>query len=305
MRVLITGASGVLGIPLVEELHARGCEILVLLSPGSPRNGRLLQVTGSSMKWIECDLADYDNLRISERFDAFVHMAWSGGMERENVEVNLASARHCAAAVRLASRLGCQVFVATGSQAECGPQQTPLSANTVCIPDTPFGAAKNLARDLARIEARKTPGMRFNWVRVVSVYGPFDREESMVISSLRKLLRKETPAFTSCDQIWDFLYATDAALALVAILFSGRDGQIYTLGSGQAHPLREYINPMLDRFGVPSELCLGKIESATSTPRHLVADITPLQAHFGWAPLETFGSGLKKTIQYCKAYPYP
>jgi UDP-glucose 4-epimerase len=302
MKVLITGATGVMGLPLIEELRTRSCEVVVLASPGSCRNQLLHSVAGASVRWMECGLADYDSFSLPERFDVFVHMAWLGGLDRWNVDLNIASAQQCAAAVRLATRLGCHTFVATGSQAECGPQLSPLSADTLCVPDTPFGAAKNLARDLARIEARKTHGLKFVWVRILSVYGPYDREGSMIISSIRKLMMGEVPAYTQANQLWDFLYATDAARAMADILFSGRDGQIYVLGSGDARPLREYIALIVGRFGVSLEQCLGKVTMGSSTPSHLAANVEPLRHQFGWVPQVSFEEGLEKIIQYCMSF---
>jgi UDP-glucose 4-epimerase len=303
MKVILTGATGAIGISLIEELRARSCEVLVLASPGSPRNRLLDNMVPSGLRWLECGLSDYESFTCSHRFDAMIHMAWSGGMDRWNIDINLHSARQCAMAVRLAQRLGCHTFLGTGSQAECGPQSVPLSANTLPTPDTPFGAAKSLARDLARIEAARVPGMRYMWARILSVYGPWDRESAMVIASLRKLLRGETPAFSSGEQIWDFLFAHDAARALALMLDRGHDGQIYVLGSGQARPLRDYLAALVLPFGVDLAQCLGRLDAEPTTPWWLTADITPLEEHLGWTPHVGFDDGVAKTVAYCKANP--
>lgn len=303
MRVLLTGATGAIGLALIEELRARSCEILVLASPGSSRNSLLASMSSSDVCWQECGLEDYESFTSNLRYDAMVHMAWSGGMDRWNIDVNLYSARQCAMAVRLAARLGCHTFIGTGSQAECGPQSAPLSAETPCIPDTPFGAAKKLALDLARIEATRAHGMRFIWARILSVYGPRDRETAMVTASLRQLIRGELPAFSSGEQIWDFLYADDAARALADMLERGHDGQVYVVGSGCARPLRDYLAALVCPFGVDLALCLGKLDAGSSTPRMLAADITPLREHLGWAPRVEFDRGVANTIEHCKCHP--
>jgi nucleoside-diphosphate-sugar epimerase len=153
------------------------------------------------------------------------------------------------------------------------------------------------------MEASLTPGLRFNWVRILSVFGPYDREASMIMSSLRKLIQGDVPLFTKGDQVWDFLYASDAARALTSILFSAKDRETYVLGSGRARPLREYIATITGRFRVPIDKCLGKVELSSSTPFHLAADITPLVSQFAWNPEVTFEDGLEKTIQYCLKNP--
>jgi UDP-glucose 4-epimerase len=303
MRVLLTGATGVIGLSLIEELCARSCDVLVLASPGSSRNSSLACMTSPAVRWQECGLSDYESFSCNERFDAMVHMAWAGGMDRWNIDSNLHSARQCAMAVRLAARLGCHTFIGTGSQAECGQQTTPLSGDTRCTPSTPFGAAKNLARDLARIETSQVQGMRFIWARILSIYGPRDRETAMVTATLRKLIRGEMPEFSSGEQIWDFLYAEDAARALADMLERGHNGMIYVVGSGYARPLRHYLAALVRPFGVDLAQCLGKVDAGISTPQMLMADTAPMREHLGWAPLVDFDIGVTKTIEYCKSHP--
>ena len=303
MRVLLTGATGVIGLALIEELSARSCDVLVLASPGSPRNNSLARMTSPAVRWQECGLSEYESFTCSERFDAMIHMAWTGGMDRWNIDLNLHSARQCAMAVRLAARLGCHTFIGTGSQAECGQQTSPLTADTRCAPNTPFGAAKNLARDLARIEASRMQGMRFIWARILSIYGPRDRETAMVTTTLRKLIRGEMPEFSSGEQIWDFLYADDAARALADMLERGHDGQIYVVGSGNARPLRDYLAALVRPFGVDLAQCLGKVDAGVSTPQMLVADTAPMREHLGWASHVDFDKGVARTIEWCKANP--
>lgn len=303
MRVLITGATGAIGLALIGELISRSYEVMVLASPSSQRNRFLSSMACSGLSWHECGLSEYETFTTSERFDAMVHMAWSGGMDRWNIDLNLHSAKQSSMAVRLAARLGCHTFIGAGSQAECGPHSLPLSAETLCKPDTPFGAAKNLARDLARIEAVRATGMRFIWARILSVYGPKDRETSMLTASLRKLIRGEIPAFSSGEQIWDFLYADDAARALADMLERGRDGQIYVLGSDSARPLRDYLYQLVQPFGVDLAKCLSKVDPGQTTPRHLSADISTLKEHLGWTPMIDFDLGVEKTIAYLRDNP--
>ncbi len=303
MRVVLTGVTGTIGLALIEELCARSCEVLALASPGSPRNRLLASMTFPAFRWLECGLSEYESFTLNERFDAMVHLAWSGGMDRWNIDLNINSARQCATAVRLAARLGCHTFIGTGSQAECGHQTSPLTSDARCTPSTPFGAAKNLARDLARIEARKVGGMRFIWARILSVYGPRDRETSMITATLRKLIRGEMPEFSSGEQIWDFLYSDDAARALADMVEHGHDGQIYVMGSGNGQPLRNYLADLVSPFGIDLARCLGKVDLEASTPQLLVADIGPMREHLGWEPLVDFKNGIAKTLEYCRSHP--
>jgi nucleoside-diphosphate-sugar epimerase len=125
----------------------------------------------------------------------------------------------------------------------------------------------------------------------------------MVTASLRKLLRGELPEFTNGEQVWDFLYADDAARAIADMLERGHDRQVYVLGSGEARPLRDYLELLVRPFGIDISKCLGKIETPMSTPRLLAADVAPLQEHLKWTPRVPFDVGVANTIAYCKAHP--
>ncbi len=110
-------------------------------------------------------------------------------------------------AVRAARRFGCSVFVGTGSQAEYGCVEGVLRPDTPAFPENGYGMGKLCAGLMTR-ELAGQLGLRHIWVRVLSVYGPCDGENSMIMSAIRKLLAGETPEFTKGEQMWDYLYST-------------------------------------------------------------------------------------------------
>jgi UDP-glucose 4-epimerase len=296
MRVVITGPTGAIGIALIELLLASEHEICVISNPNSIRNECLKKFRGIDI--VECDLNDLSELQLNGKYDVFFNLAWSGGSCRNNVMQNYSSVTSSLAAIDLANKIGCSVFIGAGSQAECGRHEVPISSQTICKPESAFGAAKLAAYYLSMLRAKQL-NLRFCWARILSVYGPFDGEGTLVISTLRKLINSQQLEFTSGTQTWDFLYSTDAAEALLQIAFSKNAEGIYVLGSGVPNELRGFITLITDKFAVNPMPYFGLIPSTVEQVNYLVADTSRLKSEFDWRPKTEFSKGIDKTFEYC------
>ena len=102
-------------------------------------------------------------------------------------------------------------------------------------------------------------GIRHVWARILSVYGPYDTERSMVMSTINKIISGEVPNFTPAEQLWDYMYSEDTAAALISLAERGKDGGIYCLGSGKAAPLSTYIECIRDAVDSKAELGIGNL----------------------------------------------
>ena len=146
------------------------------------------------------------------------------------------------------------------------------------------------------MEAQKL-GMRHIWTRILSVYGPNDGPNSMVMSTIHKLQNGELPEFTKGEQIWDFLYNGDAAKAFLLLADRGIDGKTYILGSGNGKPLKEYIEIIRDVVSPGAELGIGKLPYSDKQVMYLCADITETKQDLDWTPQMTFREGIKKIME--------
>jgi nucleoside-diphosphate-sugar epimerase len=297
MKIVITGATGTIGMALIT-LHLKlGDEVLVIANPNSKRNERLRIF--SNIKLINCDISDYNSINVDISYDIFYHFAWEGGSTRENILLNLESTKNSVYAVELANRIGCKVFLGAGSQAETGKQTSPISEYTICKPESPFGASKLASYYMTKFKCEQL-GIKFCWARILSVYGPYDGESTLVISTIRKLISNSELAFTTANQKWEFLYAEDAAIAIAEIGKNSSDGGIYVIGSGTIKPLKDFITIITNQFKVNPESYFGKIPNNTNTLTHLEANISRLQKEFNWKPKIDFKQGIDMTIDYCK-----
>lgn len=299
---IVTGPTGAIGVALCELLAKKGIAVYAIVRPGGLRAEALKAVDGVEI--IACEAADLRDLpkRMKDLCaDAFFHLAWTGtaGARRNDMLAQIDNIRYTMGAVHAAMAMGCAVFVGAGSQAEYGRADRALSPNTPCFPESGYGMAKLCAGQMSRAECEKL-GIDHIWPRILSVYGPHDGENAMIPRVVHKLLAGERPSLTAGGQIWDYLYATDAAEALYRLALYGKHGAVYTVGSGVARPLREYVELLRDAIGPDLPLGFGEIPYADRQVMHLEADIRALREDTGFSPKVDFETGIRSTIEWMR-----
>lgn len=145
-KVVITGATGMIGRTLIEYLIEKGFTVLAIIRENSKRKFSLPQ--NKNLKIIECNLNNLCTLNIKERYDAFFHFAWDGtfGSSRNDLYTQNLNIKYTLDAVELANKLGCSTFIGAGSQAEYGRVNEIISPSTKTNPENGYGIAKLAAR---------------------------------------------------------------------------------------------------------------------------------------------------------------
>lgn len=298
-RAIVTGATGAVGTALIRELAASGIETLVFCREGSHRNQQIPKHPLVTLKYCSLEqLASVEN-DTGKQYDVFYHFAWEGttGASRNDMYLQNRNVRYALDAVDAAGRFGCKKFIGAGSQAEYGRVEGLLRPDTPTFPETGYGIAKLCAGQMTRERAHQLE-MEHNWVRILSVYGPNDGPQSMVMSTINKLKNNEIPQFTKGEQMWDYLYSDDAAKAFRLVGEKGIDGKVYILGSGKARPLADYIEDIRKTVNHNGQIMLGAIEYAPKQVMFLQADITELEQDVGFAPGTEFTAGIKTTAEW-------
>ena len=286
-KIIVTGATGAVGSAVVRRALARDIQVTCIVHKGSKRLSNLPQ--DNRVGIVECNLADYRTLEIDGEFDAFIHLSWEKtfGASRDDAEVQARNIQYTLDAVQLAHRRGCTVFVGAGSQAEYGIQEVDLTPDLPVKPESGYGIAKYAAGKLSAMLC-KNLGLRQCWVRILSVYGPNDGENSLISYLIREFKAGNSPHLTKCEQTWDYLYADDAADAILAVAENGVDGKAYPLGSGNGRKLSEYVEDIKNAINPSLTVQFGAKEYYPHQPMHLVADISELSKDTGWMPKHRF-----------------
>ena len=291
-KIILTGATGMIGSAIVRQAIAHGVDVTCIANPESPRIKNIPE--SECVHVVPCDISGYGTLSLDGKYDVFMHLAWNktSGAERDDVDIQMQNIQYTLDAVRLASRAGCSVFVGAGSQAEYGVQSVPLAPALPVNPESGYGIAKYTAGKFASMLCAQL-GLRFNWLRILSVYGPHDGAHTLIRYCVDELRAGRSPELTKAEQMWDYLHCDDAALAFLSVALKGRDGMFYPLGSGKGRRLSEYIEEIRSIIAPNVELEFGKKSYYPHQPMYLVADISELTRDTGWVPKIDFADGIK------------
>lgn len=298
---IITGPTGAVGVSLINELKKNAWDVVAIVRPNSKRRAVLDKI--GDIEIVECALGEYEKLPqiLTKSYDCFFHFAWDGtyGESRLNVARQNKNVEYTLQAVDIANALGCKVFVGAGSQSEFGHVSGVLKPDMYCHPDNGYGAAKLAACNSSRVRCSQL-GIRHEWCRIVSLYGPYDGEYTMIMSLIDALIKKERPLCTAGDQVWDYIYSEDAAVAFRLVAEKGKDGSIYCLGSGKTKLLKEYMYILRDSIDPSLEIGIGEREYYPNQVMHLEADISNLVSDTGFHISTSFEEGIMKTIKWRK-----
>lgn len=298
-KAVITGATSMIGISLIKVMldDPKMKKIYAVIRPGTEKVNRIPD--DRRIICVECDIEEYEHLasQIDDDCDVFYHLAWPRTAtyqeSYEDMLVKSQSIQTVLAAVKTAAELNCRMFIGAGSQAEYGVQDTKRFApDTPCRPVRADGILHLAACELAGILAGNLE-IDCVWMRIFSVYGVHDRSDSMIMTTIRKLMKEERCAFTSAEQKWDYLYEDDIGRAFYLVGKKVCGSHIYCVGKGEAVPLKEYIYIIRDVVAPEgAEIGIGELPYPSEPIMNLCADITSLTRDTGWFPQISFEEGI-------------
>lgn len=312
-QAIITGPTGAVGMALIDNLISDGIKVAAIVRPGSKRAERIRE--NELVTKVECELSELNKLPELLRHSGFetgsaecrqsglvfYHLGWDGtfGNSRNNMHGQNLNVKYSLDAVDAACACGCEAWIGTGSQAEYGRFEGKLNASVPAFPENGYGIAKLCAGQMTRIACEQA-GMRHVWTRILSIYGPYDGDGTMVMSTIATLLDGKTPKCTKGEQQWDYLYSEDAGRALMLIGKKGVSGKTYCIGSGKTRPLREFIEIIRDTVNKSADIDFGAVPYAPKQVFYLCADIDDLKKDTGFEPQTEFEDGIKNTVEYVK-----
>ncbi len=191
-----------------------------------------------------------------------------------------------------------------------GPDDPAFNEETPFAPNSPYAASKAASDHLVRAyqHTYKLPTLTTN---CSNNYGPYHFPEKLIpLVILNALEGKPLPVYGDGMQIRDWLYVEDHAAAIWLVLQRGRVGETYNVGGLNEQPniaIVKTICALLDRK-VPranGTSYADQITYVTDRPGHdrrYAIDCSKLQRELGWAPRESFATGIEKTVDWYLAH---
>lgn len=263
-KIVVTGATSMIGVALIEECIKNGVEVHAILRPNSTRVDRIIH--NERVHYHYSPIEDYLNIQdIPSDCDVFYHFAWLGTdrQNRNDPEIQSLNIKYALDAVNLAKKCGCSKFIGAGSQAEYGPCDTLINEKTLHNPVTAYGAAKYASSVLCK-KLCDNLNISFIWGRIFSVYGPHDNSYTMLMYAIDCFKKGITAKFSEGNQLWNFLYESDAGAIFYKFGVENISSGEYPVASEKSIPLREYLNILIDCYPDKVNYVFGNSANASS-----------------------------------------
>ena len=301
-RVVIIGATGAIGIALTKLLSEKSIPVLAIIRKHSSRRKYIDGLPNVMV--IECNLSEFDKLRNDDlgQYDVIFNLAWEGSDQgsRQNPDIQKKNIDYIPAIIDFAQRSGCKTFIGAGSQAEYGHVSGRINEDYPLNPVSEYGKAKLQVEILSR-EICKAKGIRHIWARIFSVYGPGMGMDSLITYSISEMIKGRSPQMTNGEQLWDFMYAEDAAVALYLLARSELSDGVFCIASGESKSIKEYAIIIRDVVNPEVELQFGAIPYQKNQAMELIGDISNLKRETGFKPSVPFDVGIKRTFEWMKS----
>lgn len=298
-KIIITGATSMVGAALINRLvleeHIEKIYAITRVSIDEKKEKRI--PSHIKVQIIRCDMDEYHKLPyiINDTCDVFYHLSWprtpTYDESYDEICLKCDAVKGVMQAVELAKELGCKKFIGAGTYAEYGIHDY-YSLETLCNPVRVDGALHLAAGNIARIISEKY-GMNCIWMRIFSIYGINDRANSMISSTIDKLMKDEHCSFTMLEQKWDYLYEDDAAEAFYLVGERIEKSKVYNLAYGKTRPMKEYVYIIRELVSPNADLGIGEIPYPENPIMKMEVDISDLVNDTGWIPKVDFLNGIE------------
>lgn len=327
MKIIVTGGAGFIGSALcrfiIDQTEATILNIDKLTYAANLESLRSVE-KNSRYSFARQDICDSAEMKASfDRFqpDAVIHLAAESHVDRSIdgpgafIQTNVVGTYTMLEAAREYWRnLSDQkrdvfrfINVSTDEVYGTLGDDGLFTEETPYQPNSPYSASKASADHLARawFHTYKMPVITTN---CSNNYGPCQFPEKLIpLTLLNALEGKTLPVYGTGTNVRDWLYVEDHARALWTVLQKGRPGETYNIGGNSERKnidvVKEICAYLDEKTGLFAE---GKpreslITFVTDRPGHdfrYAIDASKMKSELGWQPLETFESGLRRTVDW-------
>jgi len=322
-NILVTGGCGFIGANFIRYLLAetafigRVINMDKLTYAGNPENlSGLDEATDDHYVFVHadiCDAAAVKNVFEAYQIDTICHFAAESHVDRSIVAPDAFVNTNIQGTFTLLeearqhlNRLKRFHHVSTDEVYGSLGKEGFFSETTPYDPSSPYSASKAASDHLVRAYHR-TYDIPVTISNCSNNYGPYQFPEKLIpLMILNALAGKPLPVYGKGANIRDWLFVSDHCRAVWKIMQEGRPGETYNIGGECEMPNIELVQTLCDVLDkmVPSGLNQPRSELITfvnDRPGHdfrYAIDCTKLKTELLWRPLESFVTGIRKTVQW-------
>jgi dTDP-glucose 4,6-dehydratase len=324
-RLLITGGAGFIGANFVhywiKKYPADRVVVLDALTyAGNPAN---LEPVGKhpEYRFVHGNIKDYDlavNLLQEEEIDTIVHFAAESHVDRSIhgpdafVDTNIIGTHTL---LKVAKTVWLDTpktetrfhHVSTDEvYGSLGPDDPAFSEATVYAPNSPYAASKASSDYMVR-SYYKTYGLPMTISNCSNNYGPYQFPEKLIpLLILNCLAGKSLPIYGDGLNIRDWLHVDDHCRGIDLVLKKGTVGQTYNIGGNCEKTNMEVVEAICrlmdelspNKDSVPYSSLITYVKDRLGHDRRYAIDANLITSELGYAPAESFETGLRKTVEW-------
>lgn len=314
-KVFVTGATGLLGSWMVEELLKQGADVTCLIRDWVPGSKLISSGLVSRANVVHGQLEDYELLvRVINEYeiDSVFHLAAQtivGTASRSAIstfESNVRGTWNLLEACRVCPKLIERIIFASSDKAY-GPQDNlPYTEDTPLQGKYPYDVSKSCA-DLIAQSYFHSYGLPIAITRCVNLFGGGDLSfNRLVPGTIVSALRNERPIIRSDGKfVRDYFYvlnAVDGYMKLAEMMPDDRvNGQAFNFGYGEPVSVLELVDEILELVG-RQDLRPIILNEASNEITDQYLDCTKAQRTLNWRPEYDRKEGLLATIQWYESH---
>jgi dTDP-glucose 4,6-dehydratase len=325
--ILVTGGAGFIGSNFVLDWLAQSAEPIVNLDKltyaGNLEN--LAALGGDNRHvFVKGDIGDsalVAQLLATHQPRAVINFAAESHVDRsihgpeDFIQTNIVGTFHLLEAVR-AYWQGLQNDAKAGFRflhvstdevyGSLGKDDAAFTEAHAYAPNSPYSASKAASDHLVR-SYHHTYGLPVLTTNCSNNYGPYHFPEKLIpLIIVNALAGKPLPVYGDGQQIRDWLYVKDHCSAIREVLARGRLGEVYNVGGWNEKPnidivhtlcqLLDELRPKADGTSYQSQI--SHVKDRPGHDRRYAIDAGKIERELGWRPLETFETGIRKTVAW-------
>lgn len=312
--VLITGATGVIGSHLTEQVLELGADrVICLYRSISPHSYFTTHSLASQVTLEPGDVRDAGRMReivLKHGVTTIFHLAAQPLVTLalqhplDTIKVNVLGTANILEAARLSGHV--QAVIVAASDKVYGTAKPPYHEEMALSPDHPYDASKAAADLLCRTYA-KSYDVPVAIVRSANVYGPGDINFDRIIPGIMKAMITGDKLTIRSDGtlIREYLYVADAVAGYIAAAqhIATTRGQAYNFGSGAIFSVKDLLAQVPAIVG--RELSFTIASTATHEIKSQSLDFAKAVTHLNWSPQWTFADAIKATYKWYESVLKP
>ena len=322
-NILVTGGAGFIGSNFVhywlEQYPAERVIVLDALTYAGNRANLAAAESNPNFRFVHGDILDtplVEQLMGEEQIDTIVHFAAESHVDRSihgpdaflktNIE-GTHSLLKAAKRVWLDQGVTSHRFhhVSTDEvYGTLGPDAPAFTEQHQYLPNSPYAASKASSDHVVR-SYHHTYGLNTTVSNCSNNYGPYQFPEKLIPLIIANCLDgKPLPIYGDGKQIRDWLYVDDHNRGIDLIIRSGRIDNTYNIGGNNEWTNLNIVTlvcELMDQHhpaGAPHQQLISYVKDRAGHDRRYAIDATKITTELGYKPVETFETGIRKTIQW-------